>query len=155
MHPNCSKCNSRCCQYYCFQIDTPESYEDFENVRWYLCHEGTSVHIDHDDDWCILIENRCRMLEQTPEGERCRIYDNRPLVCRRFSPHSCEVTVGGHDYQQLFETPDQIEAYARQALGEEEFLRARAEGRARAERSCDSPDEQEPDVLEETESEEA
>jgi len=125
MHPQCLKCNARCCRYFCFQISTPETYEDFEQVRWYLTHENISVLIDPDGDWWILIDNRCKWLAESAEGPRCIHYDDRPVICRRFSPETCDFTLGPYQTQERFTDPDLFEAYARRTLGEEAFARAR------------------------------
>lgn len=139
MDEQCGQCDSSCCRYYCFEIDKPDTYEEFEDVRWYLTHAKTSVHIDEDGDWCILIENPCTWLEQTPRGLRCRNYEHRPLICRKFSPASCEFTRGGYDYEELFETPEQLEAYARRMLGEEAYEQAQAAARRRLQRGAKKP----------------
>ena len=47
---DCTRCGARCCNYFCFEIDEPDEFDEFENIRWFLCHEGVSVHID-DGDW--------------------------------------------------------------------------------------------------------
>jgi len=140
MHGKCAKCNATCCRYFCLEIDKPETYEDFENIRWYLLHEGASVHVEDDGDWCLLIENACKALVQTPTGPRCADYENRPLICRKFSPAHCEGNVpGDYDYQELFRTPEQIEAYARKTLGESAFGRARARANRKAEAKAGKP----------------
>lgn len=126
----CRECDARCCRYFCFEIDKPETYQDFENIRWYMLHEGISVHIDDEGDWCILIDNRCRNLAQTPEGLRCSDYDNRPLICRRYSPDSCDRTRGGYDFEEQFDTAAQLEAYARRMLGDHWFEQERTSARA-------------------------
>ena len=121
MSKQCRACAGKCCTYFCFQIDEPDSYAEFENVRWYLCHEGVSVHID-DGDWFLAVANRCRNL--TRDG-RCKIYENRPLICREYSHESCDHTSGDYEYEKLFETPEQMERYARKTLGARKFDAAR------------------------------
>lgn len=118
MHSHCRKCPARCCRYFCFEIDKPDTYEDFENIRWYLTHQNISVHIDNEGDWCILIDNKCRNLIKTPQGLRCKDYDNRPLICRKFSPANCDFTKGGYELEEDFRTPAQLQAYARRMLGD-------------------------------------
>ena len=122
MHPNCLKCESRCCRYYCFQIDTPESYDEFEDIRWYLCHEGVTVHIDEEGDWYISIANRCAKLGP---DDRCTIYEERPLICRTYDPSGCDRTGGDYCYEQEFTTPEQLEEYARETLGKKKFDKPR------------------------------
>jgi len=131
MDRRCRLCNARCCRYFCFPIDNPCTYEEFEQVRWYLTHQAIRVHIDLAGQWWIFIENRCRWLDETPDGPRCASYENRPLICRRFSPKTCDFTKGPYKCQAEFETADDLEAYARQILGEKEFEAARKKARRR------------------------
>ena len=114
MSKTCKECGARCCRYFCFEIDKPTSFEEFENVRWFLMHEGVAVHIDTDGDWYIAIINRCRNLLP---NLRCRQYSRRPLICRSYNIEGCDFTQGNYEYQALFTTPEQIENYARMKLG--------------------------------------
>ncbi|HUT59608.1 MAG TPA: YkgJ family cysteine cluster protein [Phycisphaerae bacterium] len=126
MSKRCLECNAKCCRYFCLEIDKPETFDDFENIRWYMLHEKVTAHIDDEGDWCLLIDNLCKMLVETPAGARCKDYANRPMICRRFDPDDCEFTHGRWDYEELFSTPDQIDAYARRMLGEPAYERGRA-----------------------------
>jgi Fe-S-cluster containining protein len=110
---DCSRCNALCCRYFCFEIDEPESVGEFEDVRWFLLHEGVSVHVD-EGDWYISIMNPCSRLG---EDNRCEIYEDRPLICRKYSPDNCDATGGEYEYDEMFQTPEQLEAYARKTLG--------------------------------------
>lgn len=126
MNPQCRKCGAKCCKYFCFQIDTPDSYEEFENIRWFLCHEGVRIHVDK-GDWYIEISNRCKMLD----GDGlCRIYADRPLICRGYDKENCDDTSSDYEYDAEFTTPRQIDRYARKTLGKRAFEKARAEARA-------------------------
>jgi Fe-S-cluster containining protein len=139
MQKECRKCDASCCRYFSFQIDRPDSYEEFENIRWYLMHKGVSVHVDFDGDWYIRLDNRCKMLVNTPQGPRCREYASRPIVCRRFAPDTCDFAAGGFAYDELFTTPQQLEAYARRMLGEAEFDAACDAVRGKAKAGKKSP----------------
>lgn len=130
MDRRCRLCNARCCRYFCFQIGSPETYEQFEQVRWYLTHKDISVHVDPDGDWWIFIANRCRWLEETREGPKCADYENRPLICRQFSPKTCDFTRGPYVSAAEFETANELEAFARETLGTREFNRERARTRS-------------------------
>jgi len=131
MHKNCDKCGGRCCLYYCFRIPPPQTYEDFDEIRWYLLHERTSVHVDLEGEWFIRIDNRCGLLTDTPRGPRCADYDQRPIPCRVMSPESCDFAAGGWcDYDELFTSADQLDAFARRMLGEQEYLASRDRARA-------------------------
>lgn len=115
----CRKCNSSCCRYFCFQIDTPDDYEEFEKIRWYVCHDGVRVHLD-DGDWYIEIANVCNMLDSRG---LCRDYANRPLICRSHTSDSCERSVARIEYQVEFTSPAQVVEYAKKVLGEKEYER--------------------------------
>ena len=94
-------------------LGVPGDAEDLDTARWYLLHEGTSVFIDREGLWWVRVENRCKMLEDSPRGPRCRDYRGRPLVCRRFSPKTCDYTLGGWDYAHLFRTAEDLDEYVR------------------------------------------
>lgn len=127
----CKKCDANCCRYFCFEIDKPDTFGEFEDIRWYLMHEGVSVHVDSKGDWYISIENICKMLRQGRNGAQCADYENRPLICRKHSPETCEFTVGQFEYDELFTTPEQLVDYARRMLGEKSYARSRARMHAR------------------------
>jgi Fe-S-cluster containining protein len=124
----CRTCNALCCRYFCFQIDAPGTFEEFDDIRWYLLHEGITVHID-EGDWYISIENPCKALGP---DKRCKIYKDRPLICRNYSLVNCDQALGDYEYDALFKTPEDIEEYARKILGAAEYERAKAQARAKA-----------------------
>lgn len=117
----CERCGAKCCRYFCFQIEQPKCFEEFENVRWFLLHKGISVHID-EGLWYIAIASECR--EIAPDG-KCGIYDQRPVICRKYDAGNCDNTPGEYEYDQLFQTPQELEAYARKVVGDELFDEAR------------------------------
>lgn len=131
MSKRCIECQAKCCTYFCFQIDTPESFDAFEDIRWYLCHEGVTVHIDEEDDWYIQIANRCNMLGS---DHRCKIYDDRPLICRHYSDDNCEGNPAMEDdfgYKEEFKTPGELDRYALKSLGKTEYEKEIVEHRAK------------------------
>ena len=117
MNANCVRCNARCCRYFCVPLGVPGDEEDLDTARWYLLHEGTSVFIDRDGEWWVRIDNRCGMLRDTPRGPRCLDYKGRPLVCKRFSPKTCEYTLGRWGCARLFRTAKELDAWARRSFG--------------------------------------
>ena len=127
----CQKCGSKCCLYFCFEIDEPDDCDEFEDVRWYLAHENVSVHIDEDDDWYISLANACKHLGA---DNRCDDYDNRPLICRTYDMDGCDHVGGDYAYKEEFTTPEQIEAYAKKTLGKKSFTSARDKQRAKLEK---------------------
>jgi len=132
MKASCDKCDAKCCRYFCFEIDKPDDYDEFEDIRWYLCHEGVTVHIDN-GDWYISIDNRCLMLDA---AGYCRIYDDRPLICRKYSQAKCDLTSGHYGYDEEFHTPEEIDAYARKTLGKKLYEQQKKKQRAKFEKKA-------------------
>jgi Fe-S-cluster containining protein len=85
----CGECQALCCRYLATEIDPPRSRRDFDDIRWYLFHQGVSVFIDHDGAWFLAFDSVCRELD--PSG-RCRRYAERPQLCREHGrpAGSCE-----------------------------------------------------------------
>jgi len=127
MDSACSQCAARCCRYFCFEIDKPRDYEAFENIRWFVLHQGVTVHID-EGRWYMAIDNPCKAVG--PDN-RCTMYESRPMICRTYETDGCDAAGGDYEYDQLFSTPEQIEEHARKALGEAAFERARAKAQGR------------------------
>jgi len=128
LHPVCKECGGKCCQYFCFQIDEPTEFDEFDDIRWFLLHENITVHID-EGDWYISIANRCQALG---EDGRCEIYEKRPLICRRYSMDECDFTGGDYGYDEHFQKPEDIVTYAKKVLGKKAYKRARDKAYAKA-----------------------
>ena len=139
MNDSCQQCNARCCRYFCFEIDKPDTYEDFEDIRWYLLHQGIRIHIDDDGDWCIEILNVCLNLVEAAEGFRCKDYGNRPLICRKYSPETCDFTEGPYEYEEYFTSAEQLDEYARRMLGEDAYEEAKLRARRKFKRDLQTP----------------
>jgi Fe-S-cluster containining protein len=107
----CSYCTARCCRYFAMGIDTPTTWEEFDNMRWYLMHGPFSIFVD-DSAWFLLIPGDCQHL--LPDN-RCGAYETRPQICRDYTTDSCEYDNDGV-YDQLFETPEQLWEYAHAIL---------------------------------------
>ena len=45
----CEYCVAKCCRYFALPIDTPETFKDWEFVRWYLLHDHATVFIEDDE----------------------------------------------------------------------------------------------------------
>lgn len=108
----CPYCQALCCRYYALAIDTPETWKDFEHIRWYLLHRRTSVFVE-DGTWYLLIHERCQRLR---DDNLCAAYATRPKICRDYKASNCEYDDQGV-YDQYWETPEQIEEYAEAVLG--------------------------------------
>ena len=101
----CSRCSALCCKYFALELDKPSTWNDFENIRWYISHQKTSVFIQQ-GRWFLNVKNRCRHLTA---DSRCRVYDHRPAICRRLDANGCEY----HDMEGMREirTEQQLAAY--------------------------------------------
>ena len=104
----CNKCAGLCCRYFAFPIETPETKEDYDDVRWYLCHKNITVFVE-DGDWYINVKNRCRHLSE--KGYHCKIYNKRPKICRGYSMTDCDATDGEYDYKLHFTDDRQMTEY--------------------------------------------
>ncbi len=109
----CEECDGHCCKYITVQIDTPEDDIDFEELKWFLCHENISVYIDHDNDWCIEVKTPCKF--QDTKTNLCTIYETRPKVCQEHQTDECEGNEE-HDphYQRIFHTMEDIDGYKKE-----------------------------------------
>lgn len=110
----CEHCTAVCCRYIALPIETPDSHSDFEDIRWYLLHEGVSVFVE-DGDWYISITTTCRHLQP---DHRCGIYHTRPRICRTYSTDNCDYHSGDYGWSAHFTCPEHLDLYLRKARGE-------------------------------------
>ena len=107
----CEYCTAKCCHYFALPIDTPETFQEFEYIRWYLLHDRAAV-FKEDDDWYLLVYTVCQHLQ--PDN-RCGIYETRPQICRDYSLKNCEYE-DDWTYDFYLETPEQVEEYMEAVL---------------------------------------
>ncbi|MFC1765218.1 YkgJ family cysteine cluster protein [Planctomycetota bacterium] len=105
----CDKCTGLCCRYFALPIETPEDRDDYDDIRWYLCHEDVTVFVE-DGEWYVNVKNRCRNLMK---DNRCAIYERRPKICHSYSDDGCDFTSGEYDYELHFTNDQQMEEYMR------------------------------------------
>ncbi|MBN1419457.1 MAG: YkgJ family cysteine cluster protein [Planctomycetes bacterium] len=106
----CPRCNALCCRYITYQMKTPRYDVDFDEIRWFLCHEGVCVYVD-EGKWHLQVSTNCKKL--APDG-RCTIYENRPAVCRDHgTEEECEFT-GPVDVDLCFHSPEAFERWTRE-----------------------------------------
>jgi Fe-S-cluster containining protein len=110
----CDKCTGLCCRYFALPIEDPETKEDYDDIRWYLCHKDVTVFVE-DDDWYINIKNKCSNLSE--KDYKCKIYDKRPKICRGYDMDSCDLTEGEYDYDLHFTNAKQMEEYMKIKFG--------------------------------------
>jgi Fe-S-cluster containining protein len=106
----CEKCRGLCCRYFALPIETPTTRDDYDDIRWYLCHEDISIFVEK-GDWYLSVNNKCRHLSE--KGFRCGIYDRRPKICRKYRHESCDAVVGEYDYELHFTNDREMEEYIR------------------------------------------
>jgi len=99
-------CGASCCRYVVKKISAPRTKVDFDELYWFLCHEKMVVFIER-RKWYLLFDSPCKYLDA---DSLCRIYHERPLLCREHSEKNCEFT-GEVDYQLYMRTPDDLKAY--------------------------------------------
>ncbi len=111
--PLCAKCAALCCRQLALPIDNPETANDYDNVRWYLMHEGVHVFVE-DGQWYIAFATRCKHLR---DDNLCGVYETRPRICRTYTTDGCEWHGGEYDYEHLFTSADQLRRHADEVLG--------------------------------------
>ena len=82
----CTECG-KCCTYVGVEIETPDNVKDASDILWYLYHPGVYIYIDGNDDWSVHFESRC---DNLGDDLLCRIYEQRPHICRGFDSETCE-----------------------------------------------------------------
>ena len=107
----CSFCNAKCCRYFSLQIDTPNKWADFDNMRWYLAHDKTAIFVE-EDAWYLLINTKCRYLQT---DYLCGIYEDRMEICEEYSTDHCDYD-DDEMYDKFFDLPEQISEYAEAVL---------------------------------------
>jgi Fe-S-cluster containining protein len=114
----CRKCTGMCCRYYALQLDTPEDWDDFDNIRWYLSHENTTIFVE-DGKWYLNVHTPCRYLSQ--KDYLCQNYQLRPQICRKYDTDGCDRTGQGYEYEMQFLNDKQMEEYMRIKFGPRVF----------------------------------
>ena len=122
----CDQCAGLCCRYFVLEIDKPETRRQFDDVRWYLVHEGTFVFIEK-KKWYLGVYARCKHLQQ---DNRCGIYAKRPAICRGYSTDNCDYHGGDYGWEKLFSSAEQLQQYADEWLAEERAKRPKPRKRS-------------------------
>ena len=129
----CERCTGLCCRYFALPIDAPESKEDYDDIRWYLCHKDVTVFVE-EGDWYLNIKNKCRHLSQ--KDHRCDIYSRRPRICRKYRHADCDFIDGEYDYELHFTNDKEMEDYIKikfdNNLSEKKGSRPRRKRKAKA-----------------------
>lgn len=107
----CNHCTGKCCRYFSLPIDEPTTWDDFDSIRWYIAHGRTIIYVEK-GTWYLLVFSDCKYLTS---DNRCRIYYDRPKICREYTTDDCEYDADW-GFEKLFETPEQIWEYAEAVL---------------------------------------
>jgi len=94
----CEHCAGACCRYVALPIDKPRTLRDYDDIRWYVMHEGFSVFVE-DGDWYVQVQARCKNLQA---DNLCRIYETRPRICREYQGGDCDYGGGEYNYDLVF-----------------------------------------------------
>jgi len=123
----CEHCTAACCRYLALPLDRPRTARDYDDIRWYLMHEGISVFVE-EGDWYIQFQTRCRNL--LPDN-RCGVYDTRPEICMEYEPGECDYIDGQYGYEAFFTRPEHVEEYYHSRTGKKlpSLLRRRKDSR--------------------------
>ena len=121
--PPCHLCTARCCKYFAFEIDAPESKEDYDYIRWYLMHEAIVVWAQ-DKDWYIEVRTVCKYLQP---DHTCGIYNTRPQICRDYgsSDEPCEYFTDDLEYDLFFDSDTKFDTWAQAQLGKKHKKRGK------------------------------
>jgi len=111
----CAKCTGLCCRYFALPIDTPEDWEDYDDIRWFLCHEDITVFVE-EGDWYLNVKNKCKYLSEN--DYHCEIYNKRPKICRDYEIETCDFTSNEYDYELHFTDDHQMEEYMKTKFGD-------------------------------------
>ena len=114
----CQECIGLCCRYFALPIEDPEDWDDYDDIRWYLCHEDVTVFLE-DGDWYLNIRNKCKYLSQ--DDYKCEKYDMRPKICRGYRTKDCDFTNAEYNYELHFKSDKQMEEYMKIKFGEKVF----------------------------------
>ena len=111
----CAKCTGLCCRYFALPIDTPEDWGDYDDIRWFLCHEDITVFVE-EGDWYLNVKNKCKYLSEN--DYHCEIYGIRPKICRGYEIETCDFTNNEYDYELHFTNDHQMEEYMKIKFGD-------------------------------------
>ena len=109
----CEHCTAACCRYLALPLDRPRSRRDYDDIRWYLLHDGISVFVE-EGDWYVQIQTTCKQLGS---DNRCSIYETRPAICRDYEAKDCDYSGRPYGYDELFTHASQLEAYYAKRTG--------------------------------------
>ena len=109
----CEHCTAACCRYLALPLDPPTCARDYDDMRWYLLHQGVSIFVE-EGDWYVQFQTVCR--ELAPDN-RCGIYETRPAICREYKAKNCDYNARPYGYDHLFTHAEQMQDYYEKKTG--------------------------------------
>ena len=103
----CSGC-SRCCETVSIEIDKPRTSQEYDQWIWVLHHRDLEIYVESPEQWYLHITTRCNHLT---DDRRCRVYHERPRLCREYDPRSCERRLPLSDIVAWFRDGAEFEAW--------------------------------------------
>lgn len=122
----CDQCTGLCCRYFALEIDKPKTPRQYDDIRWYLLHENIFIFIE-EGKWYLGVMNKCKHLRA---DNRCGIYQKRPKICREYTTEGCDYHSGAYDFEHMFATAEQFEAFTKEKMAERRRRKRRAALRA-------------------------
>lgn len=120
-------CGAKCCRYITVLLPAPKRKADFDELRWFVAHEGISVYVQS-RRWHLEVNTRCNYL--APDN-LCAIYEDRPDVCRKHDPEDCE-QAAPLEYSLRFETAEEFDRWYRKRRERERRKRRQRRAARRA-----------------------
>lgn len=90
-------CQARCCRYLTVEVPAPRGRADWDEMRWWLAHEGVMVSRD-DEGWLLHVQTPCTNLRA---DNACGVYPYHMGTCKEYDARNCEFT-GPLEYDVLF-----------------------------------------------------
>ncbi len=114
----CENCNADCCRYIAMEIDVPENLDDFENIKWYVCHKDVRIYVEEDYSWNLEFITPCKWLS---EGNCCTNYSRRPEICKEYNYDECTFH-NNYKEKYSFESIEDVEKYIKNVFNKGEHV---------------------------------
>ncbi len=94
-----------CCEHITVEIDKPKTREEILKLVDYLRYKDILIFIEDGGEWNIEFKTICRQLN---EKGLCKIYKNRPKICRDYHHDKCERYGEGEFYKHIFRNEKEL-----------------------------------------------
>ena len=103
----CTSC-TRCCETVSIEIDAPRAPWEYDQWIWVLHHQNLELYLEKQERWYLHIEAPCAQLDARG---RCKVYEERPVLCREYDPRNCERRAPLSDISVWFKTAADLERW--------------------------------------------